>query len=78
MIELFDVQSGSKIGDITEDQLQFLVDQLEEESFDDQDYYINPATLDHFEEKDADPELLTLLRNALGENDSMDIRWQQG
>ena len=67
---------GKQFDDLTEEQLQFLIDQLEEESLTDQDYYINASTLDHFEEAGADPALLSMLKNALGDNDSMDIRWQ--
>ena len=46
MIDVFDKQSGVQIGSITEAQLQFLIDQLEEEHEKDQDYYINRATLE--------------------------------
>ena len=44
MIHLFDDETGASVGTITEDQLQYLVDQLEEESPDDTDYYINRET----------------------------------
>ena len=63
------------IGEIDEDQLQFIVDQLEEEHDQDKDYYIDAATLEMFEEKGCDPELLELLRKALGDEDEMDIEW---
>lgn len=75
MIQLHDAESGAPIGPITDAQLQFLVDRLEEESPDDRDYYINQATVDGFEEEDADPALVALLRKALGERDEMEIRW---
>ena len=75
MIQLHDAESGAPIGPITDVQLQFLVDRLEEESPDDRDYYINQATVDGFEEEGADPALVALLRKALGERDEMEIRW---
>ena len=74
MIQLYDNETGASLGAITE-QLQFLVDQLEEESAEDQEYYINEPTLDAFEEAGADPALLALLRKALGEREEMEIRW---
>jgi len=75
MIRLFDKDMNAPIGAITEAQLQFLVDQLEEESPGDQDYWIDQATVDAFEEHGADAELVALLRKALGEREEMDIRW---
>ena len=61
MIQLYDKETGASLGAITEEQLQFLADQLEEESPQDQDYYINEPTLDAFEEAGADPALVALL-----------------
>ncbi len=76
MIQLYDDQSGDLIGTITQAQLQYLVDQLEEEDSEDQNYYIDRGTLDWFDEYKVDPVLETLLREALGDRDGMDIRWE--
>ena len=75
MIKIYDEATGTVYGTITEAQLQVLVDQLEEESLEDTDYYINQATLDMFEGRGVDAGLLTLLRSALGDREDMDIRW---
>ncbi|MFN8484883.1 MAG: galactosyldiacylglycerol synthase [Anaerolineae bacterium] len=75
MVQMFDAASGASLGQITDDQLQFLVDHMEEESDVDQDYYINQDTLDMFEGEGGDPALILLLRQALGSRDDMDIRW---
>jgi hypothetical protein len=75
MYNLFDAASGEKIGQITSNQLRFLANLLEEESLEDKDYYINRATIDFFETKNPDPELIALLQKALGNRDDMDIRW---
>ena len=77
MIQLNDKDTGAFIGTITEDNLQFLTDQLEEESDEDQDYYINEATLDIFEESEADKALVSLLRGALKGRTEMEIRWSR-
>jgi processive 1,2-diacylglycerol beta-glucosyltransferase len=58
MIKLFDKESGVFLGAISEDQLNFLVDQLEEEGLEDRDYAITPMTLSLFEGEGADPVLL--------------------
>jgi len=77
MIQLRDKETGAFVGTITEAQLQFLMDQLEEESTEDKDYYINQATLDLFEERGADADLLALLRQALGTREDIEIEWSQ-
>jgi hypothetical protein len=78
MIHLFHDETGAPVGTITEDQLQYLVDQLEEESPGDTDYYINRETLDLFEENGADRDLVAVLRAALGTRDEMEVRWERG
>ena len=77
MIKLYDVTTNAELGTITEAQLQFMKDQLEEESADDQDYYINADTLDMFEQRGADAALVDLLRRGLGDRTEMDVRWQR-
>jgi processive 1,2-diacylglycerol beta-glucosyltransferase len=75
MIELRDKENGRILGSISEKQLQFLIDQLEEESGVDTDYYVNQATLEMFTERGIDQQLLALLRDALGDRDEMEIEW---
>lgn len=77
MIQLRDKQTGADLGEITEDQLQFLIDQLEEESEEDTDYYLNRATLDLLKEKGLDAALGKLLEDALGDREEMDIEWSR-
>jgi hypothetical protein len=57
--------------------LQFLIDQLEEESIDDTDYYIDQATLELFEEMGVEADLLALLRQALGTREGIEIVWSR-
>ena len=76
MIQLYDAEKGGPIGAISDAQLQRLVDSLEEESPTDQDYYLTSATIDLLEDDGADPELVRILRDALGEREGMDIRWE--
>lgn len=77
MVKLHDKDNGSLIGTISEEQLLFLIEQLEEESSSDQDYYINQATLDLFEGAGADPSLVSVLRTALAAREDMEIRWSR-
>ena len=77
MIILHDKNTQELIGEINEDQLQFLIDELVEEDSADQDYYINRDQLDQFEEKGGDKTLIQMLRDALGTRDDMDIIWSR-
>lgn len=77
MVKIYDKENGAWLGTIDEKQLRFLMDQLEEESSVDQDYYINETTLDAFQDAGADPALLTVLRAALNGRSEMEIRWSR-
>ena len=77
MVRLFDSESGAALGTIGDEQLRFLEDHLEEESADDRDYYFNRTMIDVLEAKGGDPELVGLLRRALGEREGVEIRWQR-
>jgi hypothetical protein len=77
MMQLHEKETGVFLGTITDAQLQFLIDQLEEESSNDTDYYIDQATLDLFEEVGAEADLLALLRQALGTREGIEIVWSQ-
>lgn len=75
MVTITDAQTGATLGTLNEGELQFLIETLEEETADDQDYYIDLATLDFLVSRGADPRLITLLTQAIGDNDSVTIRW---
>lgn len=75
MVQLFDKQTGTSLGSIDDGQFQFLVDRLEEESSQDDDYYLNRTTVDSFEADGADPALIEVLRRALGNREEAEIRW---
>jgi hypothetical protein len=77
MIDLYNKTTGEKLGSITEADLKVLVDALEEESSEDQDYYIDAATIDVIGDGKATEHLLGLLRAALGSSEGVDIRWQR-
>lgn len=77
MIELREKGGDTAIGEISEDQLQFLIDQLEEESLEDRDYATTPMLLQVFEREGADPELVALLTAALGDRETIEIVWRR-
>jgi len=75
MIALRDKDTGADLGTISEEQLRFLVDQLEEEYDEDRDYYINSTMLDVLVQNGADIQLLEILRNAIGDREGVEIQW---
>ncbi|HSJ63915.1 MAG TPA: hypothetical protein VK922_08405 [Gemmatimonadaceae bacterium] len=77
MIRLFDAESDEPMGTISEPQLRFLIDELEEESSSDRDYYIDAATVEMLGKRGADPELLEVLRQAIAGRAGAEIRWER-
>jgi hypothetical protein len=74
MPTLHDASSGALLGDVSEDDARLLVDQLEEESIDDDDYFVDANTIDMLEAAGASEALVTLLKNAVGTSDGIDVR----
>ena len=77
MIDLYNDATNVLIGSMTEADLKVLQDALEEESEDDQDYYIDQGTLDVLGDGRATEHLMGLLRKALGTAEGVDIRWER-
>jgi hypothetical protein len=77
MPRLFRIDTEAVIGVISDAQLRFLVEQLEEEHDEDQDYYIDRDTLELLSDNGIDAELLAMLEKGMGDDDSMDIAWDE-
>ncbi len=77
MISVYSSQSDTLLGSVSESDLKFLIDNLEEESLEDQDYYIDLPTVDFLEANGASEGLITFLRTAIGEEDSVTILWRR-
>jgi hypothetical protein len=76
MIDLYDTATNAMVGSITEAELAFLQDALEEESLGDRDYYFASATLDLLaEDGKATDHLLGVLRKAIGSAEGVELRW---
>jgi hypothetical protein len=77
MIDLYNAATNELLGQITEADLKVLVDALEEEGVNDQDYFLDSATIDVIADGKATEHLVGLLRKAVGSSDGVDIRWQR-
>jgi processive 1,2-diacylglycerol beta-glucosyltransferase len=65
----------AKVAELSEEQLDVLIDNLEEEWQDDRDYYLNAAMIDMLQARGADSALLHILRTAMGNKEEVDILW---
>lgn len=76
MPRLIRIDTDDHIGTINDVQLKFLVEQLEDDHDEDQDYFIDRETLELMSDNGADPELLAMLEKAIGDDDEMRIAWE--
>jgi hypothetical protein len=77
MVKIYDKGTKKFLGVISEEELQFLADNLEEESIQDDDYYINRATLEYLVEQGMTPHLRKILEQAMKSRDSVEITWKK-
>ena len=77
MVYLYNKNTEQLIGEIDENELQFLIDQMEEESTRDQDYSITNMEIAYFSQNGASPHLISLLSEALGEQQEVIILWSR-
>ena len=77
MIRLRDKGTGTELGSITEEDLQFLIDNLEEEWEEDQDYYLNRQILEMLKGRGISTSLVQMLERAMGEGDDVEVEWSR-
>jgi len=77
VIKLSIKETGSPLGTISEADLSVLVDQLEEESRTDVDYFICAETIDILAANGGSSSLIQMLRDAVGETEGVEIVWSR-
>ena len=77
MVKLYDKETGKYLGRIEDEELQFLIDNMEEESSTDVDYYINKTTFNLLKEKGMSKNLTSLIQQAMGKNEEIEIRCER-
>ena len=79
MVKVYNKATNELLGRISEDELTFLQDQLEEDKSNDHDYYLRKETIDEFAASaGATEHLVAILRTGLRNDDSVEIRWERG
>jgi hypothetical protein len=77
MIKVFNKETNEFIGRVSETDLQFLIDHLEEESIRDKDYYILRETVEEFPQQGASAKLMEVLQGGLRGGNAIEIRWER-
>ncbi len=77
MPKLYEQPSGQFLGTVSDEDIQMLVDQLEEEDHKDEDYFVDSATIDLLEEAGASAGLITLLRTAVGDSEGIEVQYRE-
>lgn len=76
MVRLFDNDNEAEIGPITEDQLNFLQEELVEDTIDAYTFSLSPSSIDSLKKNGGDAALVEMLRLAIGSRASMEIRYE--
>ena len=77
MIVLRNKETSASIGTISDDDLKFIIDMLEEEDNEDRDYWIDKTTLEYFEANSCGDHLMEILQEAVGEGEGIEIEWSE-
>lgn len=77
MIDLYIKGTNEILGSITETELQYLEDSLEETSDEDRDYFVDQATIDLLADGRATDHLVHLLKKAVGSGEGVEIEWKK-
>ena len=76
MPRLYDNDSDAELGEINDEQLSRIQESLVEETIDDYSYNISEAAISVLEQGGADRHLIALLRKALGNSTSVEVRYE--
>ncbi|MDE0301171.1 MAG: hypothetical protein OXN17_21290 [Candidatus Poribacteria bacterium] len=73
---LIDSEKEAEMGIITDDQVQFLIDNLAEDGVEDEEFYINEDVLEFLAENGCDEELLSLFAEGLEGRTDLAIHYE--
>jgi len=76
MPRLYDKSDDRLLGEISQEDLDLLIAQLEEESAHDRDYYIDNDTFLRLVDSGASSVLLDAIKSALDIHGECDVRWE--
>jgi hypothetical protein len=77
MLRLYETGGNRLCGTLSDHQYEVLADALEEEDLEDADCVISSETIEQLEDQGVEPDLLELLRAALGDKPEVSIRCER-
>ena len=77
MFKLYEKSTNKFLGEISDEEVQFLRDYMEEEDLSDVDYYINKTIFNLLKEKGMSKNLTKIIEQAMGDKDEIEIRYER-
>jgi len=77
MVRLYETGANRLCGTLSERQFEILAEALEEEDLEEAECMISTDTIDALEDQGVEPDLLELLRAALGDKPEVSIRCER-
>jgi hypothetical protein len=77
MVRLYESDTNRLCGTLSDRQYEVLAEALEEEDLEESECTINPETIELLEDQGVEPDLLELLRTALGDKPEVVIRCER-
>jgi hypothetical protein len=77
MVRLYETSNNRLCGTLSDRQYEVLTEALEEEDLEDAECVISVETIEMLEDQGVEPDLLDLLRAALGDNPEVAIRCER-
>jgi hypothetical protein len=77
MVRLYEMGSNRLCGTLSDRQYEILAEALEEEDLEEAECVISGDTIELLEDQGLEPDLLELLRSALGDNPEVAIRCER-
>jgi hypothetical protein len=77
MLRLYETGGNRLCGTLSDRQYEVLADALEEEDLEDAECVISSETIEQLEDQGVEPDLLELLRAALGDKPEVSIRCER-
>lgn len=75
MVTLKDKNNNAWLGSVTYAQLQFLINELNDEYKNGQEYLVNRATLEMLKQQGAEVALTNVIEKAMGTKDKVEFYW---
>jgi hypothetical protein len=77
MVKIFELDTNRFLLELSDDEFSLLAEELEEESLDDDDYYLHISEIEFMEERGNNPELVAKLRTLFEGREDLEIRFQR-